>query len=476
MGDDLRDWLQKADSIGKLKRVQGADWDLEIGTITDLNLKKKDPCTLLFDEIKDYPKGYRVVTCTGSGPSLVSLILNLPVTDLDLELLHAVREKIPQWEASFAEFEPAIVNDGPILENMVSGDDVDLFKFPVPMWHHLDGGRFIGTGDAVITMDPDTGEENLGTYRVHALDRKTVGWFMMPNQHGDIHRRKYHERGERCPVAISVGHHPLIFRIGSVELPIGSEYNFAGAIRGEPVKVITEEITGLPIPADSEIVLAGWCPVDKYRDEGPFGEWTGYYGRRGKSPVIEVERIYYRNEPILVGAPPGRPPSCDGIYFRSLFRSAKLQDELTRIGIPDVKGVWLTKETNGPYLIVVSVKQRYAGHAKQAALLVSQSRTSGRQGRFVVVVDDDIDPTNIAEVLWAMCSRTDPAEDIDIIRGTPSTQLDPRIPRDAKAYVNSRGIINACKPYEWMDEFPASVDLEPDVVSRVRAKWKELEL
>jgi 4-hydroxy-3-polyprenylbenzoate decarboxylase len=405
---------------------------------------------------------------------LVSLIVNLPVTGSDLELLTNLREKIPQWQASLPKFNPEVVNKGPILENVLSGDQVDLFKFPVPKYHSQDGGRYVGTGHAVITRDPETGDINLGTYRLQALDKRATGWFMMPNQHGDIHRRKFHEKGERCPIAVSIGHHPLIFRVGTIELPAGSEYNFMGAIWGEPVKVIIEEITGLPIPASSEIVLAGWCPPGISRTEGPFGEWTGYYGRQGQAPVIEVERIYYRNDPILVGSSPGRPPSCDGIYFRSLFRSAKLHDELTKAGIPDIKGVWLTKETNGPYLIVVSLKQRYAGHAKQAALLVSQFRTSGRQGRYVVVVDDDIDPTNISEVLWAMCSRSEPAEDIDIIRGVPSDQLDPRAPRDAKALLNSRAIINACKPFEWKDDYPKSVDLEPEIVERVRNKWKDL--
>ena len=474
MKDDLRDYLNKAEGIGGLKMISGADWNLEIGTISALNLKKKDCPALLFDDIKDYPMGYRVVTCTGSSPSLVSLILNLPVTNSDLKLLGTLREKLPQWESDLDKFDPEVVDTGPVFENVLSGDDVDLFKFPVPKYHAHDGGRYVGTGHAVITKDPDTGEINLGTYRVQAFDSKSAGWFMMPNQHGDIHRAKYHERGEPCPVAISVGHHPLIFRLGSVELPPGKEYHYAGAIRGEPERVIIEEVTGLPIPADAEIVLAGFCHPGKLHEEGPFGEWTGYYGRKTETPLIEIERIYYRNDPILLGASPGKPPMCDGIYFRSLFRGAKLQDELVKAGIPDVKGVWLTKETNGPYLIVVSIKQRFAGHAKQAALLTSQLRTSGRQGRFVVVVDDDIDPTDIADVLWAMSTRADPYEDIDIIRGTPSTQLDPRIPRDAKAYVNSRAIINACKPFEWKEDYPLSVDLEEEIVEKVRAKWKDL--
>ncbi len=475
MDDDLRHWLGQADAMSKLKRIEGADWDLEIGTATALNLRRKDCPALLFDNIKDYPTGYRVLTCTGSTASLVALTLNLPKTDSDSELVGILREKIPQWEANLDKFDPQAVNIGPVLENIISGDDVDLFKFPTPKWNLLDGGRFIGTGHAVITKDPDTEEVNLGTYRLQVLDKRTTGWYMDPNQHGNVHREKYHAKGERCPVAISIGHHPLIFRVACLRLPLGTEYQFAGAIKGEPIKVITEEITGLPIPADSEIVLAGWCPPGVYRTEGPFGEWTGYYGSgETQSLIIEVERIYHRNDPIIVGSPPGRPPSCDGIYYRLVYRSARLHHELIKSGVRDVKGVWLCPEVNGAPLIIVSIKQQYAGHARQAAYLASQSLQIGVQGRYVIVVDEDIDPTNMADVLWAVCTRSDPEKDIDIIRRAPSGPLDTMIRKPAEAFFNSRAIIDACKPYEWIDEFAKPVDLDPEVIKRVKRKWKDI--
>ena len=469
MQDDLRDWLQKVDELGKLRKIQGADWDLEIGTVTALNLQGNDCPVLLFDEIKGYPKGYRVVTCTGSTPSLMALNLNLLLTDSDLELLGMLRERLLQWEASLDKFSPKVVSGGPVLENILSGDDIDLFKFPVPKWHSLDGGRYIGTGDAVITRDPDSGEVNLGTYRLQALDKKTTGWHVVPTQHGEIHRRKYHDKGQPCPVAVSIGHHPLILRVGSVGLPPGTEYQFAGAIRGEPVKVVKEEITGLPIPADSEIVLAGWVHPDRYRTEGPFGEYTGYYvtGEQRRL-TFEVERIYHRNEPIIVGCPPDRPPD-DSAYFLSLFRSAQTHNKLIKNGIRGIKGVWAPKETNACFLTIISMKQLYAGHAKQAAIFASHSI----QGRYVVVVDVDIDPTNLGEVWWAMGTRSDPEEDIDIIRGAPSVPLDPRVPKGATT-LSSRAIISACKPYSWIDTFPKTVDLDPKVVDTVRAKWKNL--
>lgn len=469
MANDLRDWLGKVGALGKLREIRGADWDLEIGTATALNLQKSAPPVLLFDEIKGYPKGFRVVTCTGSTPSLMAVNLNLPITDSDMELLHVLRAKLSEWEAHLDTFIPETVSTGPVMQHVLSGNDVDLFRFPIPRWHALDKGRYVGTGDAVITRDPDTKEVNLGTYRLQAHDRNSAGWHVVPTQDGEIHRRKYHERGQACPVAVSIGHHPILLRVGSLDLPMGTEYRFAGAMTGAPIQVIEEEVTGLPIPADSEIVLAGFVRPDKQHVEGPFGEYTGYYvtGEQNRL-VFDVERIYHRDDPILVGCPPDRPPD-DSAYFLSVFRSAQMHNDLVKYGIPGVKGVWVPKETNASFLAIISLKQRYAGHAKQAALYA----VNGIQGRYVVVVDDDIDPSNLGDVWWAICTRSDPEEDIDIIRDAPSVPLDPLIPKGSPVQ-STRAIINACRPFGWIDTFPQTVDLDPASVEAVRSKWKDL--
>jgi UbiD family decarboxylase len=474
MRDDLRDFLKRAEAMDMLKRVEEADWDLEIGAATDLNLRKDHCPALLFDKIKGYPEGYRVVTCTSSAPRLMASVFNLPETDSNMELLMSLREKLPQWEADLKKFEPEEVETGPILENILSGNDINLLKFPVPKWHSLDGGPYIGTGDAVITKDPDTGEVNLGTYRVQILDEKTTGIHIVPNQHGDIHRRKYHGRGQPFPIAISVGHHPLIFCLSAFNPSPGVEYQFAGAVRGEPVRVIKEEVTGLPIPADSEIVVVGWCHPDKTRIEGPFGEYTGYYVTGEKErPYIEIERIYHRNDPILVGSPPSKPPD-DAAYFLAMLRSAKVYNELKKTGLPGIHGVWFEEATNASFFMIVALKQFYAGHAQQVGH--QASLLFGRVGRYVVLVDDDIDYTNIKEVLWAVCTRSDPVQDIHITRGAPTIWLDPILPKGSKNIVTSRAIIDACKPYSWIEQFPTTATVEPDMAEQVRSKWKELDL
>jgi UbiD family decarboxylase len=470
MAEDLRQWLEKAEHMGQLRNIDGLDWDLEIGAASALNAKRKNCPALLFDNIGGYPPGYRVLTCSTSSPSLVALAMNLPQGCTDLELSDVLRERFPMWENDLDKYPPQMVETGPILENVHSADEVDLFEFPAPKWNEQDGGRYIGTGCAIVTRDLDTGLANLGTYRVMVQDSKTTGLYISPGKHGRIHYEKYHARGEPCPVAVSVGHHPLLFRVACIEVAPDSEFKLAGAISEGPVRTIKEEITGLPIPADSEIVIAGWCPPGKMKEEGPFGEWTGYYASKERpAPVIEVERIYHRNDPIILGSRCDRPPH-EETYFHVLVKSAMLQDELIKAGVPDVKGVWLSQ--SGLYqLIVVSIKQRYSGHVKQAAFLASQGRIGSYMGRYVIVVDEDIDPTNINDVLWALCTRSDPEKDIDIIRRARSSALDPMIRKPSTDFSNSRAIIDACKPYDWIDEFPREIKTSPELVKMVKEKW-----
>ncbi len=471
---DLRQWLEKVDQIGELRKIDKAHWDMEIGAITTLNWKKSPCRALLFDRIPDHQPGYRVLSTSLSSPGRLGLALGVGGNFSKKELIEDVRHKWPQWDAGKDKFGAVAVKQGPVLENVMSGDQVDLYRFPAPKWHEEDGGRYLATGSAVITMDPDTKAVNIGTYRGMLHDKKTLPLHISMGKHGRLHMDRYHSQGKPCPMAISVGHHPLFMITGSLPLPVGAEYNLIGSIFGEGVKVIKEEVTGLPIPADSEIVLAGFVPPGRLEDEGPFGEWVGYYvSGVQKRPVLEVERIYFRNSPIIYGAPPGRAPS-DSSYQQFVLRAALLHNQLEQCGVPDIKGVWLN-EAGGREFVIVSIKQRYAGHAKQTATLASQlAMGGGFMGRWTVVVDEDIDPTDTNEVLWAMCTRVDPVKDIDIVRRCWSSSVDPIIHQPSKSAFNSRALVDACKPFEWINEFPPEVKVSPEVLRKIDAKWGKL--
>ncbi len=473
--NDLREWLNMVEEKGELKIIEGADWNLEIGAISELQRRMENPPVFLFDKIKDYIPGYRVVTGSLLTPSRLGLTFGFPTSYSEEELTKNLKEKLRHWEkeARGDKFGPEIVDKGPVKENVYHGKNVDISKFPAPFWHEYDGGCYIGTGCVVITKDPDTGWINLGTYRVMVVDKKTLTINIAVGHHGRIHLQKWHERDLPCPIAVSVGHDPLLFALSAVEVPFGlSEYNYTGATKGEPIRVIEGEMTGLPIPADSEIVLEGWIPPNEIRDEGPFGEWRGYYSNQIKNPIIKVEALYHRDNPIILGSPPGRPVN-DFTLLKMVVRSAMLHNALEDAGVPDVTGVWTPTPGDARLLRVVSIKQRFPGHAKQAGVLTAQIGVGGYEARYVVVVDDDVNIYDINDVFWAVCTRADPEKSIDILRrtwGDKTDQLhyyDPTNPG-----LTSIAIIDATRPYEHIDKAPKVCGTSKELLDKVRDKFK----
>jgi len=471
---DLRAWLAEISRLGELREVKGADWNLELGAISELNVKKDLPPALLFDEIAGYPKGFRVLTCSTSSPARLSSILRLPLQRTHKGLVDTLRGKPAGWQAAAGRFDPLVVASGPLLENIQTQPDV--LKFPSPLWHELDGGRYIGTGCSVVTRDLDSDWINVGTYRVQVIDRNHVALDMVPGKHGRIHYEKHKKAGKRFPVAIVCGGDPLGYLISGIEIPFGMcEWNYVGAILGQPVAVIRGEVTSLPFPAASEIVLEGFVEPNDERTEGPFGEFHGYYpGKAGTAPVVTVERVYFRDSPIIVGSPPAKPPN-DYSYSKAVMRSALLTDALAAAGVPDVKAVWAHEIGGARMFNAVSIKQRYPGHARQAGHILSQCGVGAYMSRYSVVVDDDIDPSNLQEVMWAVATRTDPVTSIDIIQRGMGSKNDPMfVAYKYDAPLSSKAVIDACRPWEHLDEFPPVAEASKELQEKTRSKWKDL--
>ena len=469
---DLRDWLKQVDGFGELKTVEGADWDLEIGAITEMARKEsKVPPCIVFDAIKDYPKGRRLAVGLLNSMKRVALTTDMPVDLPPMEFVRTWRSRIKDMKPIV----PRVVKDGAFMENVVEEKDIDVLAFPTPRYNIGDGGRYIGTAHLTITQDPQEGWVNIGTYRIMIQDGKNLGLYMSPGRHGRIQMEKYFAENRPFPVAIAIGYDPLIFMASAFEVPYGlSEYDFAGGLRRAPVDVVRLERSGLPVPASAEVIIEGECLPNERRQEGPFGEWTGYYASSARTePVIKIRRVYHRSDPIMTGAPPSRPPT-EATFYKSFWRSAMIWEELERAGVPDIQGVWCPPEGNTRLLTVVAIKQRYPGHARQAGILASQVHAAAYLGRFTVVVDEDIDPTDMKDVMWAMTTRCDPTEDIEIMRRCLSSPLDPILPparKDKAASFNSRAIIDACRPYDWIKDFPPSVKVPEDLARKVKEKW-----
>lgn len=468
---DLREFIKRVEEAGELKVIEGASWDLEIGAITFEVAAKPDPPALLFDRIKDYPAGYRVLTIPCSTDKRLALILGLPMEATRLELVRKLRDKLNE---PLELIPPIEVKKAPVLENVLSGSEIDLFRFPSPKWTSIDGGRYIGTGDNVIARDPEEGWVNVSTNRIQIQDKTTATIFVEPGQHLKMIREKYWKKGKGCPVAVTCGGDPLLVTISGTRIPWGMpEYDYVGWWKKEPLEVIKGPTTGLPVPACAEIVLEGeMAPLEREsKVEGPFAEFTGHYSPAGPEAVFHVKRILHRNDPVYLGVITYLGPGVM-TWTKGPFTSARVWGHLDKI-ISGVTGVWSPDEFGLERALVIALKQQYGGHAKQAALAALGLYPMSR--RYVIVVDDDIDPSNMREVLFALGQRAEP-ETFEVIKGNWTSKLEPLLAdpekKRTKDVTISTSIILACKPFNWIDDFPPPVAIESKIREQVRKKFK----
>ena len=298
---DLRELIERFDEMGEMARIDGADWNLEIGALSETSAAAKPgrAKALLFDNIPGYPQGFRIMSGAANAYRRLAVVLGFDDPENEMDLVRTYRDRAKQE----APIPPVEVADGPVLENIDRDEDVDLLKFPAPFVHELDGGRYIGTDDLVIMRDPDSGWINVGTYRVMVHDKNTAAIWMSPGKHGRLICEKYFDKGEPCPVLISCGHDPNLFLVAHQEIDHElDEFAYAGGQLGRAIEVIPSELHGLPMPAYSEIVLEGEVLPGEEREEGPFGEFMGYYASEAS--------VLRENPPRLLAARSNLDPPC----------------------------------------------------------------------------------------------------------------------------------------------------------------------
>ncbi len=466
---DLRDFISLCEQEGQLKRITAeVDWELEVSHICKLVEEKSGPA-LLFENVK----GYKSPVLTGAFGTTrrLAMILgknpNLSLVELTKEWVSlAVKEVIPARE----------LREGPIFENIMEADQVNTFAFPSPKFYELDGGRYFGTAVFMVIEDPETGDVNLGTYRMGILDDKTVGVQILKGKKADRIMKKYKKQGRKMPACAIIGGDPLhIFASAATVAKAKSGYDVVGSLRGAPVEVVRSQLYGLPIPAAAEIVLEGEIDPEKLRNEGPFGEYTGYYTEELIKPIpkpaLDVKRIYFRNNPILWETSVGRPVGDQHMLY-AFARNASLWTDLTKMEIPGIKSVYTLPEASGRFWVVVSVQQMYPGHADQAAAAVIASNTGSYGVKGVIIVDDDIEADDLPRVWWALGTRYNPARGTQIINRGRATPLDPSLGADENKFITSRIIMDATIPFEWKIK-PTEIKLTQSVMARVKSRWAE---
>lgn len=440
---DLRSFIEALEGQGAVARVRTeVDWNVEIGAVVEKTFRMKGP-SLLFENIR----GYETPLFVGGlqTPRRIGIALGLDQESTLEAIVREYRERIRVG------IKPLPADTGPCKEEVLEGGDIDLYRYPVPLWNEQDGGRYIGTWHCVTARDPETGWQNVGMHRMVIHDARTCGMMFAPFQHMGLIFEKYREIGRPMPVAVSIGNDPVCPMVACAPFPAGvDEWDMAGALRGRPLQVVRGERVDLWIPAESEIVLEGEISPSETRDEGPFGEHTGYYGGiRQPRPVFRVTCITQRRDPILRGTREGLPVVEDH-QVTSVNHAALAMKLFEDVGIPGIRAVNFPA-CGDPWLsVIISIRKSYHGQSMDAAKVL----TGTKLGRFVkhaIVVDEDVDPFDLEQVLYALNTRFQAGADLLVSRNESGSHLDPSVP-EGKRGLTDKMVLDAT--WAMTGEFP----------------------
>ena len=489
---DLRSWISLLESKDELRRIKAeVNWDKELGAICRRVTSREGPA-LMFENIKGYKDGqFRSLFTNGLGARRrVALAMDMPKDTPNDQIVKRIKERLCD------PIKPVVVDEGPVKENIVEGDEIDLYQLPVPKWHAKDGGRYIDTTACTITKDPDTGDLNIGTYRGMLVGRNMIGKLLATTQDWGKHFVKYRDRGEPMPVAIVYGGDPYMIMCSTTPIQHRrgtSEYDYAGGLRGSATELIKCESIDLLVPAHAEIVVEGYISPDPstFKMEGPFGEYPGYYGGLANpKPTVVVQTMTYRNDAIFRGNEEGSSPGrlCESPYYVVPTMCAIAWNWLEEAGVPGVKDVWGHLVTSAPTNIRVRIKKTYRGHAKQVANALWGSNIGNYVAKHVVVVDEDIDIHSEEDMEWALAYRVNAGmNDVQVFHGCFGSMLDPSTPLASRNVPRfgqgkwSRVLVDATMDWELEpeDQFGGNIYPElctvipPHEEALIDKRWKE---
>lgn len=455
---DLREFMDLLERKELLTRIETeVDPEWEINGICR-KLQDDNGPAVLFEKVKGYP------FC----PLLANLFSRI---EMHLLALETTKEKLyDTWLKGIEEpINPKIVNSGPCKDNVVTDEKVDITKFPVPLWHKHDGGRYIFTLALINTKDPDTGRINAGIYRGMILTKNTTTLYIAPFQHGYIDYLKYKAENEPMPVAAAIGYDPVLEIVGTGKYNYeDSEYAIAGGYRGEPVEMVKCETIDMEVPATAEIILEGEVSPNETVKCGPFGEYLGYYGGVREALRFKIKAVTYRDKPIFLGCREGRFPNLTGWSNQLKELTLKVYLRKTVEGIVDVHLPGLS----GGMFSVVAIEKKFSGHPQKVISAVWGGPYAYVKN--VIVVDEDINPRNLNEVLWALNTRFAPDRDLTLCPEHLTSSLDPSQPPSIRGVAVAMGI-DATKPLRAYEregaQFPKTCD-DPDIRKRAEARWK----
>ncbi|MFF2999416.1 non-oxidative hydroxyarylic acid decarboxylases subunit C [Streptomyces sp. NPDC057950] len=421
--DDLRSFLEVLDREGQLLRItEEVQPEPDIAAAANAAPRLGDAApALYFDNISGFTDARIAMNVHGSWANH-ALALELPKET-------GTKDQVEEFIRRWAQFpvRPEWREHPLWAENTQDGDDVDIFEvLPLIRLNDGDGGFYIDKA-AVVSQDPEapenSGKQNVGIYRIEVKGRRRLALQPVPVHDIAQHLRKAEESGEDLPIAIAVGNDPVISIVASTPMRYDeNEYELAGALRGAPAPIARAPLTGLPVPWGSEVVIEGVIEGRKREVEGPFGEFTGHYSGGRSMPVIRIDKISYRSNPVFEHLYLGMPWT-EIDYLMAANTCAPLYEQLTR-DFPEVQAVNATY-THG-LVVIVSTRKRYGGFAKAVGMRVLTTPHGMGYAATVIVVDEDVDPFNLPQVMWALSTKMNPAGDLITIPNLSVMELGPQ--------------------------------------------------
>ncbi len=474
---DLREWISALEKAGELQRVGAeVDWNLEVGAIVRRICETNGPA-VLFEKIKDYPNGFRILgapmaqsdcNCYARLAITLGLPLDIGVKEITESYLKRRKNPIP----------PVVVPSAPCQENILTGDQIDLLKFPVPLVHGGDGGRYIGTWHTVITRHPQKAWVNYGMYRLAVHDKKRMGAFIGPIQDLQQHLAAHKRLGRPMEFAVAIGTEPVTALVSCVSIQgEKNEAELIGGLRGKPLELVRCQTVDLEVPATAEIVIEGFVNPDELEEEGPFGEYTGYVaGGRRPRPVFHVTAITHRNDPILTMTSIGIPVDEDHVIMPVGNAAEVLEEVRDQKGYP-VDFIYVLPDSANHFW-VVSTKVPDKTYPRRLAMAIWGTK-AGRYANYLLLVNDDVDITNLRSVIWALATRVHPVRDVWQVAHAYTSVLLPFLSAEERmsgdgAYM----LLDGTWPAEWSSsEIPkvsSFTHLWPkEVQERVLRRWQQ---
>jgi len=470
---DNREFIEALKKAGELIEIEKeVDWDLEAGAIVRRTQELRGPAPL-FKNIKDYPEGYRIFGAPIASFKRLSIAMEL---DPDAKIPTIIEEYRQRMKNPI---KPVVISSGPCQENILEGDEVDVYKLPAPMVHDGDGGRYISTWHLIVVKDPDSDWVNWGMYRQMIHNQRTLSGLCLPmSDQGRIFYGKYVPKNQPMPFATAISPDPLCALSAISPLGIGlSEVDYAGALRREPVELVKCVTSDLLVPAHCEIVIEGEVLPNVLVEEGPFGEYTGYRSApRMPRSVYRIKAITFRHDPILTMSNMGTPvDDCD--IGMSITTSAEVWRLMDMNGIP-VTGVFVPPEFCCG-VVIIGVKKTYNNMPYQIGSIIFGDRFTAAGFHMVVVLDSDVDPFNLQEVLHAFGTKCHPKRGIMVHDQAVGLPLSPYLSLEERTWAKGAKVIFDCTwPLDWskQNEVPPKVsfnDVYPkEIQEKVCNNWE----